>query len=201
MNFNRLENFIKSLHKDVYKEPPIEYHKILSYQVIDKVREICELPENSEVLDVGYGMGYSSEYFESLGYNVTATTLNDEELERNSSIKILKMDQSFMDLPERNYDLVWARHVIEHSIMPFFTLNELKRLTKIGGIVYIEVPAPDTFFHHERNVNHYSVLTDSSWRSLIKRSNLDLIKADIIHLPLNNESDYYYSYICKRMME
>jgi ubiquinone/menaquinone biosynthesis C-methylase UbiE len=78
------------------------------------------------------------------------------------------MDQSFLDFEDDSFDLVWARHVIEHSFMPLYTLTEFKRVLRPGAILYMEVPAPDTLLH-EQNPNHYSVLGKVMWTSLLER--------------------------------
>ena len=40
------------------------------------------------------------------------------------------MDQSFLDFADDYFDFVWCRHCLEHSIFPYFTLQEIYRVIK-----------------------------------------------------------------------
>jgi hypothetical protein len=82
-------------------------------------------------------------------------------------------------------------------VAPLFTLSEYRRVTKPGGRIYVEVPAPDTAAHHERNPNHYSVLALSSWISLFERSGLVMEKNVAIDIPLTIGPDRYWSFLLK----
>jgi len=93
----------------------------------------------------------------------------DAEICRGKGLNVLEMDLSFLDFADGAFDMVWCRHALEHSVFPFFTLSEMHRVLKPGGLLYVEVPAPDTACGHQRNPNHYSVLGKSMWLELIRR--------------------------------
>ena len=80
------------------------------------------------------------------------------------------MDQSFLEFADNYFDFVWCRHCLEHSIFPYFTLQEISRVIKPEGYLYIEVPVPDTSCQNQTNKNNYSVLGKSMCLDLIKRS-------------------------------
>lgn len=63
-------------------------------------------------------------------------------------------DMSFLPVADGSFDAAWCRHVLEHSPFPYFTLSEMHRILRDDGPIYLEVPAPDTACHHERNPNH-----------------------------------------------
>jgi ubiquinone/menaquinone biosynthesis C-methylase UbiE len=107
------------------------------------------------------------------------------------------MEQSFLDFPDGSFDLVWARHCVEHSVMPFFTLRGFRRILKPGGYLYLEVPAPDTTFHHETNPNHYSVLSRSGWQSLLKRSGFAMRWEDDFTFTLPAGPDTYFMFFAQ----
>jgi ubiquinone/menaquinone biosynthesis C-methylase UbiE len=78
---------------------------------------------------------------------------------------VRETDFADLDFDDESFDLVWARHALEHSVVPAFLLSEFHRLTKPGGVLYVEVPAPDTACVHETNPNHHSVLASGcGWR-------------------------------------
>jgi Methylase involved in ubiquinone/menaquinone biosynthesis len=148
----------------------------------------------ASVLDVGCGQGAALELFTALGLNAIGVTLGpDVEICRRKGFDVFEMDQNFMDFPDSSFDLLWCRHVLEHSIAPLFTLFEYRRVTKPGGLVYVEVPAPDTSAHHQRNPNHYSVLPMSSWLSLFARAGFTVEHANELRFTVRCGPDIYWS--------
>jgi SAM-dependent methyltransferase len=109
------------------------------------------------------------------------------------------MDQSFMDFPDGTFDVLWSQHVLEHSIFPFFTLHEYKRVVRSGGLIYIEVPAPDTSFNHQDDPNHYSVFGKSAWLSLMARTGLRIVDhAELNSLKDSWQDNKYFSFILRK---
>ncbi len=108
------------------------------------------------------------------------------------------MDQSFLEFEDETFDIIWARHVIEHSIFPYYTLHEFKRVLKQTGLLYLEMPAPDTDCHHERNLNHYSVLTRSAWTSLIERAGFIIADRVSYNFSVIAGRDEYFGFYCRK---
>lgn len=115
------------------------------------------------VLDIGAGCGLGEKSLKECGCAVTCIDLKPQ------APHVIAADQSFLPFDDESFDLVWARHVLEHSIMPLYTMMEYRRVIKPGGHAYIEVPSPNTESHHESNQNHYSVLGLHAWSALILR--------------------------------
>ena len=107
---------------------------------------------------------------------------------------VREMDQSFLDFADQMFDLIWCRHCLEHSVMPFFTLSQLVRVLKPLGGLYVEVPAPDTVAAHQTNKNHYSTLPASAWAQLILRSGVDPIRHLEIPLQIPIGVDRYWAF-------
>ena len=156
----RFEAFIDRLRDDVYPEPPSEQHTELSRHMWALLQKTVPLPPGSRVLDVGCGQGLALELFRAAGHKAIGITIGDEDLAACAAagFEALDMDQSYLDFADASFDLVWCRHALEHSVAPYFTLAGFHRVLTAGGILYVEVPAPDTACRHETNPNHYSVL-------------------------------------------
>jgi len=167
----RLEAFLAGIHAQTYPEPPTEIHTKGTNLMFSKVLAFAGLAPGAAVLDVGCGQGTALDLFARAGMRPIGITVNAADLDacRVRGFDVRAMDQSFLDFPDASFDLVWCRHCIEHSVMPFFTLHELTRVLKPGGVLYLEVPAPDTSAEHEKNLNHYSVLGKRAWASLLER--------------------------------
>jgi ubiquinone/menaquinone biosynthesis C-methylase UbiE len=147
-------------------------HTEITQQMVAQTCEVSGLGAGAKVLDVGCGQGVALELFAQRGLDVIGITNNAEDLRvcREKNLNVREMDQSFLDFDPATFDLVWCRHCLEHSVMPYFTLSQLVRVLKPGGWLYLEVPAPDTHAGHQTNRNHYSVLPKSAWIELMSRS-------------------------------
>jgi len=170
-DYLRLDDFLDAISGEVYPEVPAEPHISITRRVIESLHREGLIRAGQRVLDVGCGQGIALEEFRRLGLPAVGVTLGpDLEVCRAKGFDVLHLDQNFLEFDGEAFDFLWCRHVLEHSIAPFFTLSEYLRLTRPGGLVYVEVPAPDTSVHHEANPNHYSVLTASGWLSLFERA-------------------------------
>jgi|APSaa5957512535_1039671.scaffolds.fasta_scaffold00403_24 SAM-dependent methyltransferase len=196
----KLENFLEKIKKETYPEPLHDLHTNISKQSLGIFLEKYPLPEDAKVLDVGCGQGVALELFKSKGLRSTGITLNNEDYTvcKQKGFDVYEMDQSFLDFNDEEFDFIWCRHCLEHSIFPYFTLSELFRVLKSNGYIYIEVPAPDTPCNHQTNVNHYSVLGKSMWIELMKRSGFILLETMQIPLDLKIGKDYYWIFILQK---
>jgi hypothetical protein len=74
----------------------------------------------------------------------------------------------------------------------------MHRLLKPGGMLYVEVPAPDTAVAHQANPNHYSVLGQSMWTQLIQRAGFPEVRARAINFETNRGPDTYWAFMQRR---
>lgn len=198
---SRMENFILDRGEaESYPEPRCELHDNITKEMAGIVAKL--LPVGGRVLDVGTGQGPALEWFTGHGFDVRGIASNREDVAAcvAKGYRVAFGDQN--DLEDYNivagFDLVWARHVLEHSICPFWTLFEFNRILKPGGILYAEMPAPETSSHHQHNPNHYSVLGDQAWMSLICRSGFEIVEAKKIMFTTPNGEDIYYSFTSRK---
>ncbi len=198
----RFINFISNAGIETEVENFSQIHTSLSTEIIEQI--YVQFPPESypKILDVGCGSGVALEIYKAKGYAPTGITINAEEYKicEEKGFNVFLMDQSFLDFEDENFNIIWARHVIEHSMMPYYTLIEFKRVLKTDGMLYIEVPAPDTIFNHQNNPFHFSTLTKSAWTSLIKRAGFNII--DILEIPLvsteTDGEDFYWAFLCAK---
>ncbi len=193
----RFENLLERVRKETYPEPASELHTTITRKMIDAFLNKHPLSEDKRILDVGCGQGVALEYFESKGFSPIGITLNNEDLSvcKGKGYEVYEMDQSFLDFNDEEFDLIWCRHCLEHSIFPYLTLIEFFRVLKHKGYLYIEVPAPDTSCNHQTNQNHYSVLNKSMWEELIKRTGFDMLVVNNIEFEVVAGTDIYWAFI------
>ena len=193
----RFEGFLEKVKRETYPEPVADLPAAITEKALEMFLKKHSLPENSRVLDVGCGQGVALELFKKERFSAVGITLNSEDVSvcRQKGYEVYEMDQSFLDFNDEEFDFIWCRHCLEHSIFPYFTLSELFRVLKRKGYLYIEVPAPDTVSNHHSNQNHYSVLGKNMWLDLIKRSGFNIL--DIINIPVQLKigPDLYWAFV------
>ncbi len=193
-----LANFLSQCAESSYPEPRSEGHTLITGTMLAKVAPMMK--PGGMALDVGCGAGPALEWFEENNIPALGITVNESDLMacRNLGFTVAKHDQNSMDLPNKRFALVWARHVLEHSICPMWTLREYNRVLEDGGILYVEVPGPDTPCFHETNANHYSVLGWKAWHSLIGRSGFEIVEAAQIDIQTPLGGDRYFYFIARK---
>lgn len=194
----RLEDFLASLETEVYPEPLAEPHASVTRTIVHSLVHSGFLPEAARILDVGCGQGWALQLFTKLGYRPVGITLGpDYEVCKAAGHEVLAQNIHDLDFPDRSFDFVFCRHALEHSIYPLFTLHEMRRILVPRGHLYVEVPAPDTACHHEKNPNHYSMLGRSAWIALLDKAGFDLVRPIEIGVTVPDGPDLYLGFVAR----
>lgn len=195
----RLVSFVDKIESETYPEAPSYIHSEITGKVLDALLPKYRIGTDKRILDIGCGQGPALDILRARGYSsVVGITLNEEDVRicREKEHDVRKMDQSFLDFADESFDFIWARHVIEHSIFPYFTLSEFARVLTKGGMLYLEIPAPETSCHHETNSNHYSVFGRGAWTSLLGRSGFAVDEDVKFAFTTGMGPDEYWGFIC-----
>lgn len=160
-----LDKYLDLLATDIYYQPSDEGHT-------DWCREFIEefYPSDAmSVLDVGCGDGFSKQLFSNLvcwkGVTLTSKEIADARLKGINDI--LKADVSFLNMFEDGeFDLIFARHILEHSPMPLLTLMEWHRVSA----KWLMCVLPAAEYWEVYGKNHYYVLPKHNWWVLFDRA-------------------------------
>ncbi|MDR3667129.1 MAG: class I SAM-dependent methyltransferase [Ignavibacteriaceae bacterium] len=120
----------------------------------DRIERFDKLQKHSTniiktFLDVGCGEGYSLLEAYNRGWIIYGQDIYDhrnEEIKKinNHFIKAELFDASF---PDNFFDIVYLDSVLEHVQNPLEYLLEIKRIMKVGSILYVGVPNEDSLLN------------------------------------------------------
>ena len=159
------------------------------------------LPEvkGKRVLDVGCGQGVAIEALKKHGFDdVLGTGINRTDLDvcQGKGFNVIEHDMH-EPLDGKTFDLIWARHVLEHSPIPLYVLRLFGEMLAPDGVLYVDVPMPETACHHEANPNHYTVLTECGWGCLLLKAGFDVENAHSMKFETGAGPDQYMGYVCR----
>lgn len=161
---------INSLEKDIYVQPDSPGHIAWATDAINNL-----LPADVHTtLDVGCGSGFCSQYLP--GYTGITLGKDDYESAISKGRNVLLMDMTNIDLGKHSFDLIFARHVLEHSPFPVVSLMEWHRIAKTYLILI--APAPD--YWGWGGQNHYSVANQKQLWWWLRRAGWKVIKQEIL---------------------
>ncbi len=148
------------------------------------------------ILDLGSGQGKSSKYLIERGYNVIMMDFSMNAL-RNLKFQRVLGNALSMPFKDESFDAVLAIHVISHVFDRKRIMNEIERVTKKNGYIFVEVFSVEDFRYGkgievERNtflrgngiITHYfyeNEMEDFLWNFKIIERKKYLIKRKIFN--------------------
>lgn len=132
----KLLRMSRAIYSERLKIPPECHFEGLGNLALDYVLKDKSF---ATVLDVGSGSGIHSDYFTNNGKSATRFDFGRSRAFTDQSDVIIGdfLDHQFQD----KYDLVWASHVLEHSVHTHEFLEKLSNVAKPdSGILAITVP-------------------------------------------------------------
>lgn len=187
-DYNNLERYLNELQGDIYAQPPDDGHQAAIVDVTQ--RWMANLQGLQTVLDAGCGQGQA--FVELKKYakvRVAGVTLGaDADICISQGLEVYHYDMSFLPFEDSEFDLIFARHSLEHSPMPLITLMEWHRVARQWLLLI--VPNIEEFGPTGRN--HYYVLWPDQWRNLLHRAGWHPIWEDHHTEPME------YRFMCEK---
>lgn len=198
----KIEEFIRSLRADTYEEPPSALHDAVTMRAINSVLPQLGDKQGMRVLDIGCGQGVAVKELAKRGLITLGTGVNQTDLEacKAQGLDVIEADMHDWDHPRLDgpWDLVWCRHVLEHSPIPLYVLRMIRERLAVTGLLYVEVPMPGTSCKHETNPNHYSVLTEDAWYHLIGKAGFSVIETKRYSFKTVVGPDTYVGFVVRK---
>ena len=184
-NFYQSENYIShsNTRKGIINNL---YHIVRKLTLSNKRRLILSLTglREGKLLDIGAGTGAFVRFMKNNGWNVTGLEPDESARVQAQSINNIQLLASdiFFDLPADSFDVITMWHVLEHVHDLDKYLEQLKKLIKLHGKVFIAVPNYTSFdgsfygnswaaYDVPRHLFHFSPL---SLKNLFNRHGFEL---------------------------
>lgn len=160
------------------------------------IKKLLKLnPAGKTLLDIGSGYGYFLN--EAKKHNLKVLGIEPSTFLCRHSLKNLKLpilNQAFEEYIKQNkkdtFDFIILIHVIEHVPDPRTFINQIAKLLKPEGILYIETPNLDShLFYSEKQ--HYTFLTPPDHLFIFSKKFFDL-QINLNNLRCNSVSTYSY---------
>lgn len=183
-NYSHIESYLNELLADIYPQPEDKGHTALANKVID--HWLSRMATCTSVLDVGCGTGFCQPMFEKWNVAYEGVCLGEDFcVAQDNGRNVRKMDFSFLEYDDNSFDLLFARHSLEHSPMSLLTLKEWARVSRFWlGLV---LPHPDWYGY--RGLNHYFVMNHDQIKNHLDNSGWKVLWDEVDKLPVKPSED------------
>jgi len=158
---NWLERFYSIYYRDLYTSDHVSLPSFFAEQIktSENVYTFVNsfLKVNSEVCEIGCGMGGILVPFKLNGHNITGIDLGDEYIEKGNEFNLNLHIGSIEYLINKGikFDLIIINHVLEHIPEINDFLSKVNSLLTDNGMLYIAVPG---IYSIPRNYNSNTLL-------------------------------------------
>lgn len=137
----------------------------------------CQYAQGKEILDIASGEGYGSAMLSQVAQSVIGVDISEEAI-AHATQKYIAENLEFrlgnaaeIPLPDASVDMVVSFETIEHHTQHEEMLQEIKRVLRPGGLLYMS--SPDKTYYtdvpHFQNEYHVKELTSEEFTTLIAR--------------------------------
>jgi SAM-dependent methyltransferase len=164
-DYQHIERYLNTLADDIYPQPPDSGHQAMIDDICAKW--LPALASLKSILDVGCGQGQAFPVLQRYAGRVEGVTLgSDFDICRAKGLEVRLADMSFLPYPDDEFDLIFARHVLEHSPAPLLSLMEWWRVSKQW--LMLVLPHPKHYGYIGKN--HYYVLIREQVDNLLSQA-------------------------------
>ncbi|MEK6221549.1 MAG: class I SAM-dependent methyltransferase, partial [Chloroflexota bacterium] len=141
-------------------------------------------PKDGRVLEIGCGLGHLLTWmvdrYEVFGGDINEWALSEAEKNVPTGKFSLLDAQDLTVYPDGYFNIVIAKHVVEHLPNPELSIQEMGRVLAIGGLLVLATPNLDSPMRERKKENwvgyqdptHISMKPPAKWLQLIDQADL-----------------------------
>ena len=138
---------------------------------------IAHVPNDAkDVLDVGAGNGYIVNKLIEKGMNAIGTTICYEDVEIYG---LTYSDMHNLIFEDKSFDVVIARHVLEHALSPRLALREIWRVLRDNGTFLVETPINYEGVEYN-NKTHFYYFMPKQYNNLLERNGFTIQSVGVV---------------------
>jgi len=126
-----------------------------------------------DILDVGAGSGYIVRELNKKGFNAIGTTICKEDSE---TYGLINGDMHDLQWEDESFDVVIARHVLEHALSPRLAIREMHRVLRDKGLLIVGTPYNIEGVEDGDNISHFYCFTPVQWISFVQLNGFDTLE-------------------------
>jgi hypothetical protein len=178
MNYDTVDAYVQKFSREIMTQPAGNLEGWACQQVYNEF--LSDLNVES-VIELGAGAG-------TLLYMFPDNIQRDGLSMGKERPEYIEGDMNTPPIGDKEYELVLARHCVEHSLVPMVMLCEMARITKRYALVVVPVCSDDI----AEMINHYAVFTPTSWRAMFKKAGFKILR-EKLNNPIyeDNVSNYF----------
>ena len=183
---------LQSAYDEQYSDTMTDWREICGKYKADNILKVCKDHKFTKVLECGAGEGSILKYLGMTNVfpELYATEISDsgvsQILKRNlQRLKEVKKFNGYeIPYPDKEFDMVYCSHVIEHVEHPRILLRELKRISRYQ---VFEIPLDysigiDRDVQHLLSYGHINIYTPSLFKFLLKSEGYEIISEHLSHM-------------------
>jgi SAM-dependent methyltransferase len=124
------------------------YDIVRDYSIKQKIKLIKRFHSSGNLMDLGCGLGYFLNGVKQDGtFDPIGVDISDDAVKyvKNRFDLDVKNESELDSFPEKHFDVITQWHVLEHVHLLNERIQQLKRLLKPGGTLFIAVPNSDSW--------------------------------------------------------
>lgn len=184
------KNIFDDISKNIIFEKDNYYYKLIRENIELLIDESIKNYTDKSILEVGPKHGGDLRIKKD---NILETV--DIEDNDNNNTYCLDLTKENI-IPKNYYDVIYCLEVLEHTFEPSDLLNQLNKLLKKNGILYISVPFQ--FRIHGPLPDCYRI-TEIGLKYLIEKNNFEIIEFNALTDDERPAFPIHYTIMCKKI--
>ena len=146
--------------------------------VLNLIKNTYPTGEALRILDIGCGTGAMLDELTAFG-SVVGADFSEEALkfsrERRQSLPLVRADVRCLPFASDTFDVITAMDIVEHIDNDKAAMQEIRRVLKPGGRLFMTVPAYMSLWsEHDEALHHYRRYTAPGVKDLAQRTGLSV---------------------------
>jgi SAM-dependent methyltransferase len=161
------DDFLTKWRRELHPEYYEKSEPVTDTETYDELIELILAFNPTYVLDIGTGDGYIVDRLWEHGISAVGTTICYEDTRQY----VIYEDMHDLEFKDGSFDVVVAKHILEHALSPRLAIREAWRVLRPDGLFLVETPINEVGIEPwGGNCAHFYCFTPRQWESLVEKN-------------------------------